>query len=713
MNKNKQRMTSKRSPEQNRRIFGQWLFFGAIAVFGVLIIRFSYIAIVRHVNGVNLVQATKQLYTEDQTVTAKRGTIYTANGEAIAEDTSTYTVYAIMAKNQRSASGKALYVKDNVKTAKVLAKYLPISYTKALTTLQKGTGKFQIEFGTAGNNIALTTKEKIEAQNVSGLHFVESEARLYPNGTFASHLVGLTTSKSQANSDQTRLTGSMGIELAFNKQLSGTDGRTTVTKNGYQGTTDAGKKVKNGDNVYTTLDSKLQTLLETKVSQVNSEVSPKSMTATLMNAKTGAILATTQRPTFNSQTKSGLSKMWRNLLVEDTYEPGSTMKVFTMAAALDSGNYNANTTVSSGEYKIGNKTVPDWNTNGWGNITYAEGFARSSNVAMAHLEQTMGASTWLKYIKRFGLRSSTNSGLANEQSGSIQFTYPIEQADTSFGQGIQVSAMQMLRGFTAIANNGKMLQPYFISKITNPNTHKTVYTGQKKVVSQPISSKTASSVLSHMQDVVYKSYGTGSDYKISGYRIAAKTGTAQVSNGSTYAQGDDSYLYSVVGMAPAKNPKYIMYITMKQPTLNGASAEKEMAEIFDTVMKRALDEQTASETQAKTVKMKDLTAKNTTQATKTAKQSGLKPVIVGKGSRIVKQSLSAGTVVSDGQRVILVTNGQMYMPDVTGWSASEVAELATLTGIKLATTGTGYVQSQSVTAGNPIESKQAISVTLK
>ncbi|WP_318765911.1 penicillin-binding transpeptidase domain-containing protein [Lactiplantibacillus carotarum] len=713
MNRKKQRMTSKRSPEQNRRIFGQWLFFGAMLVFGVLIIRFSYIAISHHANGVNLVDATKKLYTTDQTITAKRGTIYTANGDPIAEDTSTYTIYAIMAKNQKDANGKVLYVKNNVQVAKVLAKYLPISYKKALATLQAGTGKFQIEFGTAGKNISLTTKEKIEAQKVSGLHFIESEARLYPNGTFASQLIGLTSAKSVKNSESTRLTGSMGIELAFNKQLSGTDGRKTVTKSGYTGDIDSGKKVKDGDNVYTTIDTKLQTILETKMAAVADQVNPKSMTATLMNAKTGAILATTQRPTFNAQTKSGLTKMWRNLLVEDTFEPGSTMKVFTMAAAIDSGNYNANVTVPTGTYKIDNKIVPDWNTSGWGNITYAKGFALSSNVAMAHLEQTMGAKTWLKYIKRFGLRSSTNSGLANEQTGSIQFTYPIEQADTSFGQGIQITAMQMLRGFTAIANNGKMLQPYFISKVTNPNTHKTVYKAKPKVVSQPISAKTATQVLSHMQDVVYKSYGTGTAYKIKGYRIAAKTGTAQVSNGSTYETGDDSYLYSVVGMAPAKNPKYIMYITMKQPTLNGTSASDDMAEIFKTVMQRALEEQKASESKTSTVKMADLTGQSTTAAQKTAKESDLNPVVVGKGSRIVKQSVSKGTVLSSNQRVVLVTNGQMYMPNLSGWSASEVADFADLTGLKLTTSGTGYVKAQSISAGNPIDAKESLSVTLK
>ncbi|KRO26653.1 penicillin-binding transpeptidase domain-containing protein [Lactiplantibacillus fabifermentans] len=713
MNDNKQRMNSKRSPKENRKVFGQWLFFIAILIFGVLVIRFSYIAIGRRVNGVNLAAATKKLYTDDQTITAKRGTIYTANGDAIAEDTSTYTLYAIMAKNQKSASGKALYVKNNVQAAKVLSKYLPISYKKALATLQKGTGKFQIEFGTAGKNISLTTKKKIDAQNVSGLHFIESEARLYPNGVFASQLVGLTNSKNVSGSDQTRLNGAMGIELAYNKVLSGTDGRKTVTTSGYQGKTDTGKQVKNGNNVYTTIDTKLQTLLETKMSEVQSQVNAKSMTATLMNAKTGAILATSQRPTFNAQTKSGLSKMWRNLLVEDTYEPGSTMKVFTMAAAINSGNYNANTTVASGTYKIDGKTVPDWNTSGWGNITYAKGFALSSNVAMAHLEQTMGAKTWLHYIKKFGLRTSTNSGLQDEQTGSIQFTYPIEQADTAFGQGIQVTAMQMLRGFTAIANNGKMLQPYFVSKITNPNTHKTVYKAKTKVVGTPVTSKTASSVLDHMQDVVYKSYGTGSAFKIDGYRIAAKTGTAQVSNGSTYETGDNSYLYSVVGMAPAKNPKYILYITMKQPTLNGTSASEDMAEIFKPVMRRALDEQKASETKTTTIKMQDLTGQSTKTAEAKAKKIGVTPIVVGKGSRIVKQSVSSGTVLTSKQRVILVTNGQMYMPNLSGWSASEVADFADLTGVKLTTSGTGYVSAQSISAGNPIESKQALSVTLK
>jgi len=166
-------------------------------------------------------------------------------------------------------------------------------------------------------------------------------------------------------------------------------------------------------------------------------------------------------------------------------------------------------------------------------------------------------------------------------------------------------------------------------------------------------------------------------------------------------------------MAPAKNPKYIMYITMKQPTLGSTTATDEMASIFKTVMQRALEEQKASESKTATIKMADLTGKSTTTAAKDAKQSGIKPVVVGKGKRIVKQSISSGTVLSSGQRVVLVTNGQMYMPDLTSWSTSEVADFASLTGLKLTTSGTGYVKAQSISGGNPIDAKESLSVTLK
>ncbi|MFN1208018.1 penicillin-binding transpeptidase domain-containing protein, partial [Enterococcus lactis] len=193
-------------------------------------------------------------------------------------------------------------------------------------------------------------------------------------------------------------------------------------------------------------------------------------------------LAATQRPTFNATTKQGLSSIWRNTLIQDSYEPGSTMKIFTVASSINSGHYNGNATYHSGKYLVDGKVVPDWNTNGWGNITYNKGFALSSNVAMAHLEQQMGAKTWRNYMNRFQFFTSTNLGFPGEETGSVQFNYPIEQANTAFGQGIQVNAMQMMRALTSIANGGTMLQPRLVTKIVDPKTKKVIKSYPKKVV---------------------------------------------------------------------------------------------------------------------------------------------------------------------------------------------------------------------------------------
>lgn len=336
-----------------------------------------------------------------------------------------------------------------------------------------------MEFGYAGTNISLTTKKKIEAAHLTGLNFVQQQARLYPNGVFASHLIGNVTATSKG-----QLVGTMGIEGAFNDLLKGTNGFKKISQdnNGYQipSTKQKAKKVKNGDNVYTTIDNRLQTLLETQMTSLYGKTHAKSINAVLMNAKTGAIVAATQRPTFNPQTGKGLNSVWRNTLLQDAYEPGSTMKVFTMAASIDSGNYNGNATYQSGRYEVGGRIVPDWNTSGWGTITYNKGFALSSNVAMAHLEQQMGAKTWRQYIKKFKFLQSTHFGLPGEQSGSMAFSHTIEQADTAFGQGIQVTAMQMMQALSAIGNNGKMLKPYLIRKVVDPNTGKTIESNSKK-----------------------------------------------------------------------------------------------------------------------------------------------------------------------------------------------------------------------------------------
>lgn len=705
----------------NRRAFGQWLFFIAIALFVILILRFSYIAIGGTVEHINLSSQARRLYTDNKVLKAQRGSILDASGQPIAEDTSTYSIYAVLNKSQVGANKKPLYVTNKAKTAKILAKYLPISKKEALKALNPtNKNSFQVEFGTAGKNISVATKEKIESYKLTGINFIQSEARLYPNGTFASNLIGITASVQKKSSDITQLKGVMGIESAFNKKLTGTDGERSIQKDkfGYQLPSSQEKKAAvDGENIYTTLDTRLQTLLESEMTKVQAQVHAKSMTATIMNAKTGAILATSQRPTFNPTTKSGISKAWSNSIVQDTFEPGSTMKVFTAAAAIDSGHFNAKEKYKSGTYKIDGQVVPDWQTSGWGLITYEEGFARSSNVAMAHLERKMGAKTWKKYIKKFKFLQSTNSGLSGEAKGSVQFSYPIDQADTAFGQGIDVTTMQMLQGFTAIANNGKMVKPQYIKKIVNSNTGKVTYRMKTKTVAHPISSSTAKEVRKLMQDVVYKSYGIGSDFKLSGYRVAAKTGTAQVvgSNG-TYLNTDDSYLYSVVGMVPASNPKYIMYITMKQPTLPATkTATQLLDEIFSPVMKQALGENSTTAKNQLTGKAKiaNMVGETADTATKQLGKESIAATVLGTGNTVTRQSVAANTEMLAGQRVILVTSGQMQMPNMSGWSRNDVLKLTKLVGLQADFSGTGFVKSQSIKAGATIQSGQTLTVKLK
>ncbi|MTV82918.1 penicillin-binding transpeptidase domain-containing protein [Secundilactobacillus folii] len=715
MKQSPKRTVTSQQVRHNQRVLGRSLLM--LFTIGLLLFigRFSYIAIGKNIQHVNLSAQAKKLYTANQTLKAQRGTIYDASNQPIAEDTSTYSVYAVLDKSQRSIAGKPLYVTNKYNTAKVLAKNLPISFKKAMAYLTPSSKKtFQVEFGAAGQNISLTTKKKIEASHVTGLTFVQQQARLYPNGVFASHLIGNVTSTSKG-----QLVGTMGIEGAYNDLLKGTDGFKKVSRdnNGYQipGTQQKAKKAKNGDNVYTTLDSRLQTLLETQMSSLQSKTHSKSLNAVLMNAKTGAIVAATQRPTFNPQTGNGINSVWRDTLLQDAYEPGSTMKVFTMAASINSGHYNGNATYQSGRYEIGGRVVPDWNPGGWGTITYNKGFALSSNVAMAHLEQQMGAKTWEKYIKRFKFLSSTHFGLPGEQTGSIAFNQTIEQANTAFGQGIQVTAMQMMQALSAIGNNGKMLKPYLIRKVVDPQTGKVIKSNGKKVIGQPVSASTAKAVRRHMEDVVYKKYGIGGDYKMKGIRIAAKTGTAQVADGKAgYLSGDDSYLYSVAGMAPASNPKYIMYITMKQPTLPGTeTATQLMADVFKPVMRRALQEDTASGSGTNSDKMLSYVNRSVSGAKSDLKAKGYQVTTIGVGNRVLKQSPLSGQVVMSKQRVILITSGAQKMPDLTGWSSSDVLRLGKMLGLTVDTKGNGYVTKQSIAAGKQFSDSDQLTVTLK
>ena len=712
MKKQQQRTIGKN--QKNRKAFGIALFATFFLIFVLFVVRFFVIASTKDVQNRNLQTMASRMYTSKRIIEAKRGTIYDSQGNALAQDTKTYTVTAILSHQSLTAKGKPNYVTNKKKAAKVLAKYLDITEKKALSIMSpKRKNVYQVEFGTAGSSISVSTMQKIKAQHVTGLEFTSTPARQYPAGEFASQLIGLATAKTNAKTGQSKLVGRLGLESYFNKNLTGTNGLKEIKQDvyGYQlaDSQVKGKPAKDGADIYTTLDNRTQRQLETLITKVEKETQASSMTAVVMEAKTGKILAATQRPNVNSSTP-----VWRNALVQDTYEPGSTMKVLALAAAIDSGNFNPEAAYKSGTWELGGGKITDWNTAGWGNITYKEGFYRSSNVAFAHIEQDMGSATWKKYIEKFGLLKNVGVyGMSGESKGYTSYKGTLEQANTAFGQGITVNVMQMMQAFSAIANNGKMVKPYFIKKIV-ASDGKTIEKTKPKTVGQPISKATAKKVRHYMQGVIYNKNGTGQVYKIGGYRIAGKTGTAQIGSSHGYETGSTNYLYSFVGMAPAKNPKYIVYITMKQPQNITKAAEQYMADVVNPVTKQLLERAAAKDSkQQGVVKLPNVVGMSTTAAQKKLQNKKLNVVVLGNGKKVKEQSAKQGSSVIINERVFLLTGGQVTMPDISGWSQADVSRFAQLMGLKLKSTGGGYAISQSIKANTTLKAGASLQVRYK
>ncbi len=712
MKKQQQRTIGKN--QKNRKAFGIALFATFFLIFVLFVVRFFVIASTKDVQNRNLQMMASRMYTSKRIIEAKRGTIYDSQGNALAQDTKTYTVTAILSHQSLTAKGKPNYVTNKKKAAKVLAKYLDITEKKALSIMSpKRKNVYQVEFGTAGSSISVSTMQKIKAQHVTGLEFTSTPARQYPAGEFASQLIGLATARTNAKTGQSKLVGRLGLESYFNKNLTGTNGLKEIKQDvyGYQlaDSQVKGKPAKDGADIYTTLDNRTQRQLETLITKAEKETQASSMTAVVMEAKTGKILAATQRPNVNSSTP-----VWRNALVQDTYEPGSTMKVLALAAAIDSGNFNPEAVYKSGTWELGGGKITDWNTAGWGNITYKEGFYRSSNVAFAHIEQDMGSATWKKYIEKFGLLKNVGVyGMSGESKGYTSYKGTLEQANTAFGQGITVNVMQMMQAFSAIANNGKMVKPYFIKKIV-ASDGKTIEKTKPKTVGQPISKATAKKVRHYMQGVIYNKNGTGQVYKIGGYRIAGKTGTAQIGSSHGYETGSTNYLYSFVGMAPAKNPKYIVYITMKQPQNITKAAEQYMADVVNPVTKQLLERAAAKDSkQQGVVKLPNVVGMSTTAAQKKLQNKKLNVVVLGNGKKVKEQSAKQGSSVIINERVFLLTGGQVTMPDISGWSQADVSRFAQLMGLKLKSTGGGYAISQSIKANTTLNAGASLQVRYK
>ncbi len=582
---------------RNRKIASLSLFGIAIFLFLIFSIRFYVVMIDGQSNGHNLTTEVAQQTRKTKVLAANRGNIFDMDGKPIAVDATSYSLYAVLTDKWSQDNFKKDYVSDVKLTAEKLAKYISLSKEEIENILmQKNVD--QVEFGNAGSNLSVQTKQAIEAEKLPGIKFNQTPSRFYPNGIFASHLIGYTDVATEVDegTETKMLVGRMGIEGMYNKELSGEDGAMEYLADGQDypiyGTERVIKEPISGNDVYLTLDKRLQTYLETLITEVNQEFEPISMGAMLVKADSGNIIAATQRPTFNATTKEGIGDMWNNLLLDEAYEPGSTLKVLTLAAAINEGVFDPNEKFKSGSIKIYDDIVRDYNKVGWGEITYLEGIAHSSNVAFVNLVQKIGIEKWKEYLEDFGFSKTTNSGFKNEVAGINPYESYLQQLSTGFGQGITVTAFQMMQAFTAVANQGEMMKLRLVDRVETPSGEVVKEVKETKL-GHPISPETAKKTLEYLTKATEMVGSTGYNLMIKGEKIATKTGTAELidpNTGKYYAFGSN-YIYSVVGFTPESDTEYIFYIFIKQPQNNprGLAGSQILERVFNPFMKRVLD----------------------------------------------------------------------------------------------------------------------------
>lgn len=704
---------------------GAFLLFLLFAgLFFLLLTRIVTIQATGKVEGQELAAKAAAKYSQEEVLTAERGRILDRNGETIAEDTLTYKLVAILDESATQKASDPQHVVDAVETAEKLAGFLNVPKENILGILETGIAedRYQVEFGSAGREISHTQMLEMKEANIPGLLFVRDLKRLYPNGAFASHLIGYAM-KEELKNGETKTTGRMGLEAIHNDVLTGKNGKLEfdTDKWGFllPNNESAITPAVNGSDVQLTLDKTLQNFLEDAMNGVQEEYDPTRMIAVIADPKTGEILAMSQRPTFDPNTREGLSENWLNESIELTIEPGSPMKMFTLAAAIEEGKWDPNATYQSGTYSMLGSTIGDHNGGrGWGTISFLEGFQRSSNVSMAYLLERLGADTFMTYIDAFGFGDKTGIDLPKEASGKILDQYPINKLTTAYGQGSTVTPIQMIQAASAIANDGVMMKPYVIDQIKNAETGKVTLKSKPEKAGQPISAETAEKVKEVLASTVTSEVGSARGFALQDYTIAGKTGTAQIpKEGGGYLKGANNYLFSFLGMAPAENPELLIYVGVQQPKTPGNEyGSVPVAKIFTSVMENGLkylNIQPENMAQAATVPVETYIDQHVTKATEHLQELGVEVVVTGDTEKVISQYPKNGDVVLKGGQVILKTAGETTLPDFTGWSKRELLAYQTLSGLSLEIAGQGYAMTQSVAADEIVGDNEPVVIELQ
>ena len=733
MNKVKKKKKKKLQPFDLKKINAQSidrLIVVAIAigsVIGLLLVKMLYLTVIK---GPELAEKAETQWKSEMNLTAMRGNIVDRNGSILVTSTNVYRIEVDM-------DTLKTYIEDEKTTVEKvssdLAEALGASYDDIYGKLSDEENKFII----LSKGLEKDVVDKVKSLEIRGLVYYDEIERYYPNGNYLSQVLGII------NSEGVGLTG---LELQYDDYLSGLSGIRIGGVDAYSNDLPfvSGKQTNaiNGKDIVTTIDENLQYYAELVANEGLETYKAKRVSITIMNPNNGEILAMASTPgydpndpyegyeNFEGDTENDkIQNMWRNSIVSDTYEPGSTFKIITMAAAMEEGLiHDDDVFVCNGSKTFGDVNVHCWNLSGHGAQTAAEILKNSCNVGFMELGARLGAEKLNEYIKKLGFGSITGIDLPGEAEGIVKSTNSISDIDLAtiaFGQTNTLNALQLLTAVNAVANGGNLIQPHIVKEITHKDSN------GNTIVDKTIEGKTTENVLSEKTSATLREYlertatqDAGAGTFVQGYDIGGKTGTAQKVDIETGSYSADKYIASMVAMTPVDDPQLTVYISVDEPSTGvyygGQVASPLMKKLFSHIF-AYIESPTgkASYSISKDVVIPEVRGKSIEEAKSILEENGLGCEINGDGNTIVSINPYPGTTVKAGSKITLTASSKssidnkIIMPDLAGTTVEFSINLLDNLGLQYEYEGSGKVVEQSISSGELISSGTKVKLVFK
>lgn len=650
----------------------------------LLVVRLAYLQIYR---GEELALRATAQRMRPQTIDAQRGRILDRNYKTLAVSVGADAVYALPES-----------IRDVVGTARQLAPYLSVSEEELRKLLSSKSTSVWLARG-----LTVETAEAIRKLGLPGIRIVQRPQRYYPQGSLAAHVVGIAGTDNQ---------GLEGIEYFYEEILRGRPGQQATERDAAQRSIPGGETQfvppEPGHDVVLTIDTVIQYIAETRIQQAVISSKSERGLVLAMNPKTGEILANAIYPTFDPNYYQEVSaERRRNVAVTDQYEPGSTLKFVTAAAALDLGITDYNRTFESGvAWEVGGGKVRNLNGQSFGSLTFREAIERSDNITFAKLSVEMGPQSFHRYIQSFGFGRRLGVDFPGEIAGTVlspnRTGATLQWANTGFGQGIAVTPLQLLSAMSAVANGGSLMKPYFVKEILDAHG-KLVQKSQPEVLDTPVDTETARAVSELLRSVVANGNGNRAD--IPGYHVAGKTGTAEVPEGGAY--GND-IIASFVGFAPVDDPALAILVVLYKPKVESAYGGVLAAPVFKEIMEESLEylgikRREEVRRRSSLTSVPNVINLSRQEAQARLAQDGLFWTMEGEGTLVTDQTPRPGVQVPAQTTVHLYFDlgepEDVEVPSVLGLSMFDASAKLSAAGLRVRVVGSGVAAQQSPGAG--------------